>query len=174
MSHTELVLKVTLVVYILHFKVSIFLSSAKFIALLMLFIPMAFCSPIMWSAVACGIFSFVYSFHLQAENHSYLYLYWSLVCLGCCLRNDKEAFLRDNARVLIALVFTFATLWKVFGTDYLDGSFLQYLLSVETRFHNISLLSPLSKEAMAQNHQLLLTFMQNPDPSGISLMTHSS
>ena len=50
----------------------------------------------------------------------------------------KPATLILNARWLIGLSFLFATFWKLFSSEFLDGSFFRFTLLVDPRFRGFS------------------------------------
>jgi hypothetical protein len=88
--------------------------------------------PAPWFALSAYVMTLnlVY-FHLSA-NHFYLFAYWLLACGLALSTKQPEALLRTNGRLLLGLAFCFATLWKIVGGEYLDGSFFHY--SLITRF----------------------------------------
>ena len=73
------------------------------------------------------------------DNHAYLLCYWCLAISLALVSRDPQACLAINGRVLIACVFTFATLWKlVLSSDYLDGRFFHVMLLTDPRFESFS------------------------------------
>lgn len=69
-----------------------------------------------------------------ADNHKWLVIYWALA-LGFAMRcTDPMRFLAFNGRLLIGLVFLFATLWKIFSPDFPDGGFFHFTLLNDVRF----------------------------------------
>lgn len=76
------------------------------------------------------------------DNHGYLLCYWLLTALLASLAPDGDAALAWNGRVLIGLVFAFATLWKlVLSPDYLDGRFLLVSLVDDPRLEHFTRLA---------------------------------
>lgn len=74
----------------------------------------------------------------EIDNHKYLMTYWCLA-ICCVLRHpDPAGSLALNARLLIGLCFTFATLWKLLAPDYLSGSFFQATLLTDRRFRSVA------------------------------------
>jgi len=69
------------------------------------------------------------------DNHAYLLSYWCLaIALSCCTE-DRDRVLQVNGRWLIALVFGFATLWKLVLTpDFVDGTFFRVTFLTDPRF----------------------------------------
>jgi hypothetical protein len=74
-----------------------------------------------------------------ADNHAYLLSYWCLAAAVSCRGEDRDRVLAQNARWLIALVFGFATLWKlVLAPDFIDGTFFHVTLLVDPRFEGFT------------------------------------
>jgi hypothetical protein len=65
--------------------------------------------------------------------------YWCLAAAVSCRVEDRDRVLAQNARWLIALVFGFATLWKlVLAPDFVDGAFFHVTLLVDPRFEGFT------------------------------------
>ena len=75
---------------------------------------------------------------LDLDNHHVLTLYWLLALLLTGMASDPLDALRRSARWLLALVFVFATLWKLLVPDFADGSFLTYLLATDARIDRVA------------------------------------
>lgn len=77
---------------------------------------------------------------LDLDNHHFLHLYWLLAMTLACTGHDPQLLLARSGRLLIGWLFTFATLWKLMTSDFVDGSFLTYVLSTDlnaTRLPNM-------------------------------------
>jgi hypothetical protein len=74
------------------------------------------------------------------DNHKYLISYWTLACVLSLGVKESAAFLQVTARVLIALVFGFATFWKAFGGEYFDGSFMYWTFLTDPRVSRVAAL----------------------------------
>ncbi len=73
------------------------------------------------------------------DNHAYLLSYWCLAIAISCWVEDRQRVLAINGRWLIALVFGFATLWKlVLSPDFVDGTFFRVTLLVDPRFEGLA------------------------------------
>lgn len=70
---------------------------------------------------------------LDEGNHLYLYFYISLAILTALLSRAPAAVFRINARLIIGLVFAFATLWKLFTPSFISGEFFRYYLVHDDR-----------------------------------------
>jgi hypothetical protein len=74
-----------------------------------------------------------------ADNHAYLLSYWCLAVAVSSRFENRDRLLAQNARWLIALVFGFATLWKlVVAPDFIDGTFFRVTLLVDPRFEGFT------------------------------------
>ena len=68
------------------------------------------------------------------DNHKYLQTYWC-VALGLSrLPGAHPAMVKLNARWLIGLCFVFATFWKLFAPEFMDGAFFRFTLLTDPRF----------------------------------------
>ena len=101
--------------------------------------PRAIDHPALWLALAC-LFGFrVVSGWPLGDNHAYLLVYWALAAVIALRASDPRAALAWNARVLIGLVFAFATLWKVgLSDDFIDGRFFRAVLVADQRFEVVA------------------------------------
>lgn len=108
------------------------------------------------------------------ENHEYLINYWCLALCLSFLTPDPRKAIAVNARLLIGLAFAFATFWKLISSDYLDGTFFQFLLLTSEHFRYVaSTIGGLASETIRGNHQAVLALYG--DSSAIpSVQLHSS
>lgn len=73
-----------------------------------------------------------------SDNHKFLTTYW-LLAVGCSLALANPARgLSLNGRVLVGLVFFFATVWKLSSSTYLDDSMFRFLLVSDPRFFSLA------------------------------------
>jgi len=78
----------------------------------------------------------------MADNHAYLLCYWCLAVVLALLSHDLRGCLAFNGRLLIGLVLTLATLWKVvLSPDYLDSRFFRVMMLTDPRFENFAQLA---------------------------------
>jgi hypothetical protein len=74
-----------------------------------------------------------------SDNHAYLLSYWCLAVTLSCFGKDQDPVLALNGRWLIALVFGFATLWKLLlAPDFVDGTFFRVTMLVDPRFEDFT------------------------------------
>jgi hypothetical protein len=74
-----------------------------------------------------------------SDNHAYLLSYWCLAIAISCRVEDRDRVLALNARWLIALVFGFATLWKLaISPDFMNGTFFRVTLLADPRFEGFT------------------------------------
>jgi hypothetical protein len=77
-----------------------------------------------------------------SDNHGFLLVYWCLAAALATLAGERDRILAWNGRALVALVFGFATLWKLFfSPDYLDGRFWVVTLVDDHRFEDAARLA---------------------------------
>ncbi|MEM7007633.1 MAG: hypothetical protein AAF462_00695 [Thermodesulfobacteriota bacterium] len=91
---------------------------------------------IYWFLMAALLVSVNYFHWYEMDNHKYLLSYWSIVmfCIYLAPAEYRNSILNFNARALIALVFIFATVWKILSLDYLDNTFFEFTLLTDHRF----------------------------------------
>jgi hypothetical protein len=91
-------------------------------------------SALFWAALLALAAWRVASAWPLGDNHGYLLCYWLLAACIAMRARDGDAVLAWNGRVLVGLVFAFATLWKVaLSPDYLDGRFFALTLVDDAR-----------------------------------------
>ena len=93
---------------------------------------------------------------LDEGNHLYLNFYISLAILTALLSRAPRTVFKLNARLIIGLVFTFATLWKVFTPSFISGEFFRYYLASDERLAPVGvLLTGLTFDDIAVNRERL-------------------
>lgn len=113
-------------------------------------------SPWLWLALASLLGSSVFVERFTADNHQYLMVYWTLSVALALWTSNPESSLRTSARVLIGLAFLFATGWKVFSPDFLNGSFLEFTLLSDQRFAGFAAwISGTSADAFGANRDAI-------------------
>jgi hypothetical protein len=102
-------------------------------------VPGALRRPALWFALALlGAWRVLSDWPL-ADNHAYLLVYWCLAIALACGAPEPERVLAWNGRVLVALLFGFAVLWKLLSADYLDGRFFRVMLVADQRLEPLAL-----------------------------------
>jgi hypothetical protein len=77
-----------------------------------------------------------------SDNHDYLRACMALAVTLALTTAEPAPALRTSARLLVAVVFFFATLWKVaLSPDWLDGTFFRVTLLSDPRFHALAVLA---------------------------------
>lgn len=110
------------------------------ICMLMLLSQAALNSRLLWFIVFTVMSAVVITRWHIIDNYQYLMAYWCLACGLAVSSKAPEQVLRVNGRLLIGLVFLFATIWKFLGGQYFDGSFFQYLFLTDERFAGLTVL----------------------------------
>jgi hypothetical protein len=74
-----------------------------------------------------------------ADNHAYLFSYWCLAIALALAASDTSRVLALNGRLLIGLVFLFASIWKItLSGQYLDGTFFQVTMLTDPRLEGFA------------------------------------
>ena len=120
-------------------------------------LPRLLRTALFWYVTATILGTGVYFTWESADNHRYLFVYWSLAL--CCTfslpRAEHPLALATSSRWLLGLCMVLAAAWKIASPDYLSGSFFQYELLADERFaHVASWTSGISLEQLAENRAL--------------------
>lgn len=120
-------------------------------------LPRLLRTPLFWYVTATILGTGVYLTWESADNHRYLFVYWSLAL--CCAfslpRAQQPLALAITSRWLIGLCMLLAAAWKIASPDYLSGSFFHFELLADERFaHFASWTSGLSLEQLTKNRTL--------------------
>lgn len=116
------------------------------------------------------------SYWWRIDNHKYLMTYWTLCC---CLyvagdRRQSRDQLQRAATLMVGLCFLFAIMWKLWGGQYLDGSFLQYHLLTDSRLaHITAFMTNLELDQLKANQTLISLLVEYP-VEGATIGLHSS
>lgn len=99
-----------------------------------------------------------------ADNHAYLISYWCLAIAVSLTVSETRSCLALNGRLLIGLVFAFASLWKIaLSPDFLDGTFMRVTMLQDPRFEGWTLLvTDLSAEELADQRASLDRHLDAP------------
>lgn len=110
-----------------------------------------------WYVTATVLGTAVWFTWESADNHRYLFVYWTLaLCSILSLpRSEQPPALALTSRWLLGLCMLLAVAWKVASPDYLSGTFFHYELLADERFaHFASWTCGLSLEQLAENRDL--------------------
>lgn len=126
--------------------------------------PRALRSTALWAALAALAALRVVLDWPLADNHAYLLAYWCLAALIATRAADGAAVLAWNGRVLVGLVFLFATLWKaVLSPDFVDGRFFAVTLVDDERMETLALwLGGLDEDALWDFRELVREHSDGP------------
>ena len=125
-------------------------------------LPRLLRTPLFWYVTATILGTGCYFTWESADNHRYLFVYWSLAL--CCAfslpRAQQPLALATTSRWLVGQCMLLAAAWKIASPDYLSGSFFHYELLADERFaHFASWTSGLSLEQLAENRTLRETLV---------------
>jgi len=145
----------------------------RLICVWMLLSPTALRSQRVWLSAAF-LLTLVHANHWYSiDNHKYLMTYWTItVAVGVGAANTASV-LANNARLLIGLCFGFATFWKFYAGEYLDGSFLHSVFLTDGRVTTPMAAVGGVLEAELENNRAMLSLLtQHPsDDAFVSLAT---
>lgn len=86
-----------------------------------------------WLAVGLSVSLHALKWYM-IDNHKYLLCYWLVGCALAVGRPAIEDTLARTGRSLIGLCFACGLFWKLFGGQYVDGSFMHYTLLASGKF----------------------------------------
>jgi hypothetical protein len=130
----ELVLRLTLLVLILHGSSTAWLDVALKVLCGFMLVSRVHLKEVGLWLVICGFVWWINARHwMWIDNHKYLISYWVLVCAMAVGAKDTERVLAWNGRLLVGLCFAFATGWKLWAGQYLNGEFMYYTLLIDDR-----------------------------------------
>lgn len=157
-----LVLKITLLLLLLHAKTSWGVHMPVRIAcILMLSSDKLTTNKFLWGIITALMIYVNFNKWYIIDNHQYLITYWSAICLLSLFQEDILYFLSKSATYLIGLTFCFATIWKIIGLEYFDGSFLFYTLLTDGRLKLLAILGGgLTESELAYNSELMNFFYE--------------
>lgn len=103
----------------------------------------------------------VYADWPMSDNHAYVIPYWCLANFLALQSSTPRENLALSGRLLIGLIFLFATAQKGFiSPDFMDGRFFRQTLVLDSRFQDFTLLlGGLDRDELERNREFL-----EPDP----------
>ncbi|NEP16858.1 MAG: hypothetical protein F6J97_08120 [Leptolyngbya sp. SIO4C1] len=150
----------------------------RLLALALLLRPQWLAAPVAWLGLS-GLLGLNTLIGWSAlVNHEYLITYWVWVCAIATVAQAPGPVLAINAQRLIGLCFGFATLWKLLGGEYLDGSFLHLTLLLDSRLAlGARLLGRVSTDLLDDNQTIFSSLSATAAPAALhttSLLTWTS
>ena len=160
-----LAMRLTAIIVVLHPVPAWYLRAPLYsLGILVLVFPKLLRTPLIWAGIALFLGAWVVRYWPSADNHLYLFTYWTLaIALALCSTRTDWA-LAVSARWLIVAVFFWATLWKaVLSPDYMDGRFYRVRLLTDARFSQVvQFVGGMSAEEIEASRLYL-----QPPPQGI-------
>jgi len=110
-------------------------------AALVLISPRVLSMPAVWLGISLAIALRIADDWPLADNHIYLFAYWTLAIALSLRTPDVSSTLAHTSRWLIGLAFVFAVCWKAFlSPDFLDGRFFRVTVLTDPRFGEAAML----------------------------------
>jgi hypothetical protein len=136
-SHHALTLRLTLLLVVLHGATTPVASVAvRTLGLLMLVLPsLATRATLWWWMIAAVIVAVNADQWEMIDNHQYLITYW---IVACCLTLSAPHLMPINARLLVAVAFAFAVVWKVIAGEYGNGGFFFVTFLTDGRLQKVA------------------------------------
>ncbi len=126
------------------------------LALLMLFSRRLMTTSLFWYSLFILMGVVISQQWYRLDNHKYLIAYWMLSCGLALNTSEPAAVMRWSAQRLIGLAFAFATVQKILGGEYLNGSFFHAAFLTDSRFKTLAAVcGGLSRDALNENTEIL-------------------
>ena len=144
-----------------------------FISLIGLIFPGHLRNPTLWLSLTILTATRVVLDWPIADNHAYLLCYWCLAIFVALKIGQTSDCLITNSRLMIGLVFFFATLWKlVLSPDYTDGQFFRITMITDPRLEGFTrLVGGLTLEEINSLRNIIepLVYNSNSQSTSISI-----
>ena len=104
------------------------------------------------------------------DNHLFVNTYWAVTVAFALSFKEVPKVLAENARIMLGLVFLFATIWKFLSPDFISSAYFHYTFLTDVRFmeetkivaglsradivSNISAMSKIASESEAVSNTL--------------------
>lgn len=103
-------------------------------------------------------------------NHEWLALWWLVAVAGATLAGDPQAALARAAKLMLGLVFLFATSWKIMAPDFVSGDYFEFLLQSDERVGLAGVVvGGLEPEAAERNRDALFSMAEPLGPDEVVL-----
>lgn len=111
----------------------------------------------------------------EADNHKFLFAYWSLALTLATAGANAVDVLRTNARWLIGLCFAVAVTWKLRTPDFWQGAFLHFSFLADVRFSAAAqLVGGIDAASLAENRKVILPDLIAWDGAKTSAQFHTT
>lgn len=171
----DLVLRLTLLLLIFHAEGSWHMTvPIRLVAILAFLRPSILAHPIAWllPLVACSVVAAPNWYVI--DNHRYLLVYWVAACTLATSSATPLKVLEWNARVLVAISFTMATIWKIRTEEFVDGRFFSFLFVTDPRVEEFaSFVTKMGSGLLQANRETIALALLAPQ-EGLRIVLHSS
>lgn len=105
-------------------------------------------------------------------NHKWLSLWWMAAVAGALVASDPARALARAGRLMIGLVFAFATIWKLTTPDFIAGDYFEFLLVADDRVSIAAVTAGgLDADDGARNDEALVSMQDVDGPDQVLLAT---
>ncbi|GEM_PF-3254719 len=113
-------------------------------------------SPVFWLIISICFIPGLYADYYKTGNHSFVAFYIALLFLiACSYKKHHKQILYLNAKVLLAIIMSFAVIQKVLSDTFMDGSSLSYLNSRGGFFTHLQRFFKENQNLIYQNKNLI-------------------
>lgn len=158
-SHVlEIVPVLTLALVVFHgFGGWFFPSGVVLLAIVALLYPPFLRTPVFWFLMTCLAGLTIWHDWYPVDNHKYLLGYWCAVLFLTFLMKPeaREFVLLSNARFFLVIVMGLAVFQKLYSSNYVDGSFFEFVLLTDSRFQSFLNVFGVGSDVLAENRQRL-------------------
>ncbi len=125
--------------------------------------------PLLWAGLAALCVARIGGDWMLADNHDTLRAVWCGAVALSLATADPVTALARNGRILIGLVFLFATLWKaLLAPDFVDGRAFRVLMLTDSRFVDFARLTAGLDDAVLDHNDALLSRFDPSVPESAS------
>lgn len=156
LPQSELALKATLILFLFSEWISgsewVFYIPIVILSAIGLLIKDWFKNKFIWYGLSFFFVIKTISYWWVQDNHLFVNTYWVIAIAFSLSFSNYEKILAENARVMIGLIFLFATVWKFLSPDFISGSFFHYTFLTDLRFAEESkIIAAISRADLMRN-----------------------
>lgn len=144
-----------------------FMTPILILSALGLIIPNLYKNKYLWYILAITLLLKTIGNWWTQDNHLFVNLYWVIAIAFALSFKDSTRLLTQNSKVLIGLVFLFATVWKILSPDFSSGAYFHFTFLTDSRFAEESkILGDQSSSDFAENINMIRKVATNEIATG--------